>query len=62
MSEAYELELAEVRVAELMATLEKLYAYAKERGDTIAQMRISELYDALKEFKENKGEGEAGGD
>lgn len=31
MSEAYEQELAEVRVAELMATLEKLYAYAKER-------------------------------
>ena len=52
MSEAYEQELAEVRVAELMATLEKLYAYAKERGDTTAQMRISELYDALKEFKE----------
>ena len=52
MSEAYEHELAEVRVAELMATLEKLYAYAKERGDTMAQMRISELYDALREYSE----------
>lgn len=58
MSEAYEQELAEVRVAELMATLEKLYAYAKARGDTMAQMRISELYDALKEFKESKAKGE----
>ena len=52
MSEAYEQELAEVRVAELMATLGKLYAYAKARGDTMAQMRISELYDVLKWFKE----------
>ena len=58
MSEAYELELAEVRVAELMATLEKLYTYAKERGDTIAQMRISELYDALKWYKDSKAKGE----
>ena len=57
MSEAYEQELAEVRVAELMATLEKLYAYAKERGDTMAQMRTSELCDALKEFKESKAKG-----
>ena len=47
-----------MRVAELMATLEKLYAYAKERGNTMAQMRISELYDALKEFKESKAKGE----
>ena len=58
MSEAYEQELAEVRVAELMTTLEKLYAYAKERGDTMAQMRISELHDALKEFKESGTKGE----
>lgn len=58
MSEAYELELAEVGVAELMATLEKLYAYAKERGDTIVQMRISELYDALKWYKDSKAKGE----
>lgn len=58
MSEAYEQELAEVRVAELMATLEKLYAYAKERGDAIAQMRISELYDALKWYKDSKAKGE----
>lgn len=58
MSEAYELELAEVRVAELMATLEKLYAYAKERGDAMAQMRISELYDALKWYKDSKAKGE----
>ena len=58
MSEAYEIELAEVRVAELMATLEKLYAYAKERGDAMAQMRISELYDALKWYKDSKAKGE----
>ena len=58
MSEAYELELAEVRVAELMATLEKLYAYAKERGDTIAQMRTSEMYDALKWYKDSNAKGE----
>ena len=58
MSEAYEQEPAEVRVAELMATLEKLYAYAKERGDTMAQMRISELHDALREFKASKAKGE----
>ena len=57
MSEAYEQELAEVRVAELMATLEKLHAYAKERGDTMAQMRISELYDALQEYKDSKAKG-----
>jgi hypothetical protein len=58
VSEAYEQELAEVRVAELMATLEKLYAYAKERGDTMARMRTSELYDALKWYKDSKAKGE----
>jgi hypothetical protein len=58
VSEAYEIELAEVRVAELMATLEKLYAYAKERGDAMAQMRISELHDALKWYKDSNAKGE----
>ena len=50
-------------IGKFQNTLEEIdAAYAKERGDTIAQMRISELYDALKEFKESKGEGEADGD
>lgn len=48
------------RSAELVKKCDEHYANAhkRERGDTMARMRISELYDALKWYKDSKAKGE----
>ena len=54
MSEAYELELARIRLGELILSLCRIRAYAEGRGNNSEVERIDKLLDALRVYSETE--------